>query len=206
MWKDKQIVVRLWTFIDLSDTNLAALPEQILMARKNGIDLPRDEFRRLLRRPPDKLLCIKDIVQTVMHGFEIIVFSDQVDQIILFPFELDVLARFHGKDADLFMQFLPVSARLDTFHHDVLRRHEGKFRRDMFCDDLVIDDEIVRDIHIDIENGVHRKECLCIDDPAVGRIVERTLEPLRGTALFIGSESMYRASDPMRSQRMGLRL
>ena len=79
------------------------------------------------------------------------------------------------------MQLLPVFSRFDALHHDVFRRHEGKFLRDVLGDDLLVDDEIFRDIHVDGEDGVRREECLRVDDAAVGRVVEGALEPLCGS-------------------------
>ena len=49
----------------------------------------------------------------------------------------------------------------------------------MFFDDLIVNHEIFRDVHVDIENRIHGKERLCVHDTAIRRIVESPFKPLR---------------------------
>ena len=115
----------------------------------------------------------------IPNGLKRFVLFNEFDEIVLAALHFDVFACFHGQYANPLVQFLSVSACLDAFHHDIFRRHERQFRTNMLGDDLFVDDEIFRDVHINIQNRVDGQERLCIDDTAVCGVVERTLEPLR---------------------------
>ena len=71
-----------------------------------------------------------------------------------------------------------------------------------------IDDQPGGDVLAEDQNGVDRQERLRQDEPAVGAVVERPFQPLRGRR-GCGSRSRLitnRASEQIRSHRIGFRL
>ena len=77
------------------------------------------------------------------------------------------------------MEFLTVSAGLYRIHHDILGRHERKLTPKMPVNDFLIDDKTVRDIYAKIQYTVKSEESFRNGQTLIGRIVKRTLEPLR---------------------------
>ena len=76
------------------------------------------------------------------------------------------------------MQLLPVAAPLDTFHHQIFRGNEGKILPNGFLHDLFIDMEPIGHILAKTQDGIGAEKALRHGDAAVGRIVQRPLQPL----------------------------
>ena len=77
------------------------------------------------------------------------------------------------------MQRLTVAALfLDAVHHDVFGRHERQLVHQQLFRHLRIDGHAAHNVEIEIQNAVHREECLRDADAAVCRVVQRALKPL----------------------------
>ena len=82
--------------------------------------------------------------------------------------------------ADDLVQRLPVAATAHALHEQVLRRKEGQIVGDGARDDALIHAQAARHLRHCTQRRVAGKERLREGDAAVGRIVQRTLEPLHG--------------------------
>ena len=82
--------------------------------------------------------------------------------------------------ADALVQILPVAAGGDGGHQDVLGGHERQLFGQMLGDHLRIDDQPDGDVLIQQQDRVDGQERLRQHQPAVGAVVERALQPLRG--------------------------
>ena len=83
-----------------------------------------------------------------------------LDQIVGFPLRLDDLPGLHRMRADRLVKILPVAARADRLHQDVLRRHEGELRHDVSLNHLRPDLNAVADVRDERQNHIRGKECL----------------------------------------------
>ena len=111
--------------------------------------------------------------------------------------------------ADPLVQVLPVAAGGDGRHQDVLGRHEGQLLGQVPGDHLRIDDQPGGDVLVQDQDRVDRQKRLRQRQPAVGAVVERPLQPLRGRASARRSIRRLitnRASPQIRSARIGFRL
>lgn len=79
---------------------------------------------------------------------------------------------------DLLVALLPILARLDHRHDEVLRCHEGQLLLDPPLDHLRVDNQPLGDVLQGGEDGVGGEEGLGQGDPAVGGVVEGALHPL----------------------------
>lgn len=132
----------------------------------------------------------------------------RVDEVILPALQLHPGGGGVRVDPQRFMQLLPVAPPLDRLHHDVFCGHKGQLLHHPALYHLVIHHQTGGDVHINVQNGVHRQEGLGHGDSLVGGVVQGALNHWVPAVRpgFRLSQITYRARAQMRSERMGLRL
>ena len=103
---------------------------------------------------------------------------DAVNEVVCSALKLDAPRRRVGMDTQRFVQLLAVAAAFDALHHDVLGRHEGELFHHTARHDAVIDNEPLRNVDIDVQNGVYGQKSLGYRDALIRAVVKRALEPL----------------------------
>lgn len=79
-----------------------------------------EEFRRLLRSPSYESTRVEEFVEVVPDGFEELVGSHSVDQVVLSSLLFDDGSSFVREHSDLLVADLSVSTLLDDRHDNVL--------------------------------------------------------------------------------------
>ena len=106
------------------------------------------------------------------------------------------------------MQLLAVAAALDGGHHQILRRNERQIIPHELLHDLLVDVQPLRDVLHEPQHAVGGKERLRQADAAVGRIVERALEPLghggHGRVLRVGDDVSCQRADALAAHGVAL--
>ena len=106
------------------------------------------------------------------------------------------------------MNLLPVAAALDCGHQQVFRCDERKIVCDELRNDLLVDAQTCRHVLHQAENAVYGEEALREGNAAVGRVVQRSLEPLRGgrhrRVQRVSHHVAGQGADPLAAHRVAL--
>ena len=167
-----------------------------------------EEFLGLLHAAANEVSWLHDRLQLFQVHRETRIIRDPLQQIIRLSFFLDHSSGCHGMHADGLMQLLTVSAHLHAVHHDVFRRHERQLVHQMALDDLRIDDQALCDVQIQVQDAIDGQECFRHGNALIGRIVQRALEPLRGShdgrVHDIGDDIVRQRSHALAAHRIAL--
>lgn len=137
-----------------------------------------EEFRRLLRSPSYESTRVEEFVEVVPDGFEELVGSHSVDQVVLSSLLFDDGSSFVREHSDLLVADLSVSTLLDDRHDNVLGSHEREFLSDSASDDRRVNYETLSDVLKGSEDDVGGEERFRNGDTTVCGVIESSLEPL----------------------------
>ena len=91
----------------------------LLIRLKRSLDLGARELLHLLRRAADKRARVEETVQLVENRAEERRVPDALEEVVVLPVLLDVVAGLVGEDADFFVGVLSREAFLDACHDDL---------------------------------------------------------------------------------------
>ena len=175
---------------------------------ESGLDPLGDKAVDLLGGTADEGLGVEERVELGDNGGKVRLGLDALDEVVLAALLLDNSTGLVREDTDLLVALLAVAAGLDHGHDNVLGGHEGELLRDAAGNDLGVDDHTLADILEGGEEDVGGEERLGEGDAAVGRVVERALEPLdRGGhegVLLESKEVARERAETLRTHRVAL--
>ena len=110
---------------------------------------------------------------------------------------------------DRLVQGLAVAALFaHTVHQDVLRGHEGELVAQVLFHDGGVDPHAAGDVDDEVQNRIGAEEGLRDAQAAVGRVIQRTLQPLGrggdGGVLHVADEIARKRADPLGAHRVAL--
>ena len=137
------------------------------------------KFGNLFGGSADKQLGIQQLFK-IFYGGKSRILLQSLYQIVGLSGHPGILLCRHGMYADLFVQFLSVTACFHTLHQYGFRSHERYFLGYMAFDNFFVNYQSVSYVHHQFQNTVCGQESFAHDYSAVRGIVQRSFKTLYG--------------------------